>query len=101
MIIITGFYSRFLEAFEADQDEVLPIILSDPTPVGGRDDNDLAGHLSLGGILSCRLTLDLEGHWILWVALLHLKIQILFIFWVDVINIYINKRFLKFRLIWC
>ena len=28
------------------------------------------------------------------------KMQVLFIFWVDVITIYINKRFLKFRLIW-
>jgi hypothetical protein len=27
--------------------------------------------------------------------------QILSVFWLDVINIYINKNFLKFRFIWC
>ena len=29
-----------------------------------------------------------------------IKMQILFIFWVDVITNYIDKRFLKFRFIW-
>ena len=31
----------------------------------------------------------------------NLKMKILLIFWVDVITIYINNRFLKFCLIWC